>query len=74
MATIPAVERVTVNLTQKSSDALTRAAATDGLNKTDTINRALQLYDWVLDQRERLGFELAVIGADDKVRRVLFLS
>lgn len=38
------LEKVTVNLTQRSSRALTETAQRTGDSKTDTINRALQLY------------------------------
>ena len=40
---------MTVDLTPSSVDALLRAARTGGLNRTDTINRAIQVYDFVLD-------------------------
>lgn len=42
-----AVERITVNLTARSQQALTEAVARNGDNKTDTINRALQLYNFL---------------------------
>jgi hypothetical protein len=38
------LERVTVNLTPRSSRALESAVAITGDSKTDTINRAVQLY------------------------------
>ncbi len=41
------LERVTINLVPDASDALARACETDRLNKTDVINRALQLYGYV---------------------------
>jgi hypothetical protein len=37
-------ERVTVNLTKKSSDALAEAVRLGQDSKTDTINKALQVY------------------------------
>ncbi|MFB9415623.1 hypothetical protein [Dactylosporangium matsuzakiense] len=37
-------ERVTVNLTKKTSDALTEAVRLSRDSKTDTINKALQVY------------------------------
>ncbi|MDQ2873984.1 MAG: hypothetical protein M3Y33_03870 [Actinomycetota bacterium] len=42
-----ALERMTVNLIPKAAEALGTAAAREGLSKTDTVNRALQLYDYV---------------------------
>ena len=41
------LERRTVNLTPQASDALTAAAERDRLSKTDVINRAIALYDFV---------------------------
>lgn len=40
-------ERVTVNLTQKSSEALANAVELTRDSKTDSLNKALQLYDLV---------------------------
>ena len=37
-------ERVTVNLTRKASNALANAVQLTGDSKTDTINKALQVY------------------------------
>ena len=42
------LERVTVNLIPKASKALAETADLTGDSKTDTINRALQLYAWVM--------------------------
>ncbi len=36
--------RVTVNLTRKAADALEELSDSTGYSKTDTINRALQVY------------------------------
>lgn len=41
------LERVTVNLTPKSSRALEDSAQRTGDTKTDTINRALQVYEYI---------------------------
>jgi uncharacterized protein (DUF1778 family) len=38
------LERVTVNLTVRSASAMRQAADLTGDTKTDTINRALQVY------------------------------
>lgn len=37
-------ERITVNLTEKASEALAEAIRIAGDSKTDSINKALQLY------------------------------
>jgi hypothetical protein len=41
------LERVTVNLTSRSSRALELVAELTGDSKTDTINRALQVYAYL---------------------------
>jgi hypothetical protein len=41
------LERVTVNLTPRASQALELAVQITGDTKTDTINRALQLYAYL---------------------------
>ncbi len=41
------LERVTVNLTQRSARALELATELTGDTKTDTINRALQVYAYL---------------------------
>ncbi|MEU8250182.1 hypothetical protein [Nonomuraea sp. NPDC048916] len=43
----PQGRRVTVNLTSRANDALDRAADLTGLSRTDTINRALQVYAYI---------------------------
>ena len=40
-------ERVTVNITARTSRALDLIKSLTGLNKTDTINRAVQLYAYL---------------------------
>lgn len=62
-----AYRRLTVNLTRKSSEALTAAHETEGLSKTDVINRALQLYHFTLGNR------LAVVAPDGEVIRIHML-
>ncbi|MEO7613503.1 MAG: hypothetical protein ABIS86_05875 [Streptosporangiaceae bacterium] len=41
------MERVTVNLTRRSADALYESVDLTGDSKTDTINRALQVYAFI---------------------------
>jgi hypothetical protein len=41
------LERITVNLTSRSSAALELAVELSGDTKTDTINRALQIYAYL---------------------------
>lgn len=44
-----ALEKVTVNLTSRSAEALDKTIATTGDSKTDVINKALQLYAFLQD-------------------------
>jgi hypothetical protein len=41
------LERITVNLTSRSSSALELAVELSGDTKTDTINRAIQIYAYL---------------------------
>jgi hypothetical protein len=61
------LERITVNLTSRSSSALELAVELCGDTKTDTINRAIQIYAYLekvirdggsVHLRERNGAEL----------------
>ena len=51
----PSLERVTVNLTSRSSRALEGAVRLTDLNKTDSINRAVQLYGYLQEIIEAGG-------------------
>ena len=57
------MERVTVNLTQKSADALREAVELTGDSKTDVINRALQVYAFI--QRKTQGEGALFISPGD---------
>lgn len=43
------LERITLNLTPRSQQALAEAVERSGDNKTDVVNRALQLYNYLED-------------------------
>lgn len=49
----PALVKLTVNLTEANYAALLAAAARSGDDKTTTINRALQVYDFVTREIEQ---------------------
>lgn len=53
------LERVTVNLVPRASRALDRAVELTGDSKTDTINRALQVYA-VLEEAVSKGGEVVI--------------
>lgn len=61
--------RVTVNLTGRSVTAMDRAAARTGHHRTDTINRALQVYDLVVDLMGDNTY-LTVVGPSGRRERI----
>ena len=67
-----AYERLTVNLTQRSAEALAKAAELSGDTKTDTVNRALQTYAFI---REAVasGGTVLVRTSDSQVEAIKFL-
>jgi hypothetical protein len=65
--------RVTVNLTKQAVEALDQVAAVTGYSKTDTINRALQIYAIVQEIMAQNGGVLQVLhdnGARERVHIV----
>ncbi|MFJ1706569.1 hypothetical protein [Kitasatospora sp. NPDC088346] len=56
--------RLTVNLTPRAAKALDQAAAASGDSRTDTVNRALQVYAY-LEQVSRNGGSLYVREGGD---------
>lgn len=64
--------RLTVNLTPKSDTALTNLAERTDLNRTDLVNRALQLYDYV-DKATDAGHQLLLLKPDGETVRIKLL-
>lgn len=64
------LERVTVNLTPRAVRALHQAVSLTGDSKTDTINRALQLYAYLEEVMQADG-TVFVKTADDPELKVL---
>lgn len=62
--------RLTVNLTPRASEALERASRESGDSKTDTVNRALQVYVLIQELCKRGGGSIRVIHPDGEVERV----
>lgn len=62
--------RLTVNLTPRSSEALEKASKESGDSKTDTVNRALQVYAVIQEMCKRGGGSIRVIHPDGEVERV----
>lgn len=59
-----AADRVTVNLTPRGARALEEAVALTGDNKTDTVNRALQFYNFI-EQAVSAGGDLLLRRSPD---------
>jgi hypothetical protein len=65
-------ERVTVNLTPRSVRALHNIVGWTGHNKTDAINRALQVYEFVQQIMEDGGSVHVRQGQDAELERLTF--
>ncbi|MFK3980933.1 hypothetical protein ACI2K4_11210 [Micromonospora sp. NPDC050397] len=68
-----ALVKVTVNLIPRAVDALNTACARTRDTKTDTINRALVVYNLVLELMERGGGHLVVRNLDGGTERIHLL-
>ncbi|WP_326558621.1 hypothetical protein [Micromonospora sp. NBC_01796] len=71
--TTRALVKVTVNLTPRAVNALDTACARTRDTKTDTINRALVVYNLVHDLMEHGGGNLTVQRPDGSTERVHLL-
>ena len=67
------LERVTVNLTARASTALELATKLTGDSKTDTINRALQVYALIEQITAKGGSIYIREASDSELERVLML-
>lgn len=65
--------RVTANLTPRSSAALEQVARLTGDNKTDTINRAIQVYAYIVDITQNDGDVYVRSGGAPELERLGFL-
>jgi hypothetical protein len=65
--------RVTVNLTPRSVAALERTSRVTGDSKTDTINRALQVYALIQEMADRNNGSLRVVHEDGETERIHLL-
>jgi hypothetical protein len=66
--------RVTVNLIPRSDAALTLAVKLTGDTKTDTINRALQMYAYLMWIASKPGGRIGIRQAGDEGWTQLLLS
>ena len=65
--------RVPVNLTPRSVTALERTSRVTGDSKTDTINRALQVYSLIQEMAERNNGSLRIVHEDGSTERIHLL-
>jgi len=63
MNTTATAERITVSLIPKASSGLAALSERTGLNKTDLVNRAIALYEFI-DSRMAAGAEILVRDGD----------
>jgi hypothetical protein len=61
---------VTVNLNRHAVEALDELSAATGYSKTDTINRALQVYALIQEIMNRNGGALVIKYEDGQTERV----
>lgn len=64
------LERITVNLTNRASRALDTATELTGDSKTDTVNRALQVYAYMEQVTARGGSVYVREAADAELERL----
>lgn len=68
------LERITVNLTQRSASALELTVDITGDTKTDAINRAIQIYAWLEQVIESGGSVLVRPEAGAEVERLKLIG
>lgn len=68
MSTPQELTKLTVNLTALSVIALTKAAEIERLSKTDTVNRALQIWSCLLAEQAK-GAEIHLVTRRHWFRR-----
>jgi hypothetical protein len=67
-----ALERLTINLVGRASKALALATEITGDSKTDTVNRAVQVYSYLLHKVDE-GSTVVIRDAQGNESRIVFL-
>lgn len=67
------LERLTVNLIPRASDAVQEGMDLTGHNKTDFINRAVQVYAYIADVMNSGGSVLIREPGSDELTQIMFL-
>jgi hypothetical protein len=65
------LHRITVNLTPRAWEALGRAVKLTGDSKTDTLNRAVQVYAYLMNIIENDGDVFVRDAGHDELERLL---
>jgi hypothetical protein len=66
------IDRITVALIPKAANELQKLQDRTGLSKTDLVNRAITLYEFI-DGQQSAGHELLVRDRDSGETRVILL-
>lgn len=66
------MERITLNLIAQASQALANLQARSGMNRTDLVNRALTVYDFI-DAELAAGRAIVIRDRDGKDQLVKIL-
>lgn len=66
------IERITVSLIPQASAALAATLSRSGLSKTDVVNRAVTLYDFITE-RVSEGDEIVLASPGGQQKAVKFL-
>lgn len=72
-AAVTRVHRVTVNLTEKSHEKLEETVKLTGRNKTDTINRAIQVNAWLEESIQNGASVFVQEGEDGELQKIVLL-
>ena len=67
------LRRITINLTPRAYAALEQAAKLTGDSKTDTLNRAIQVYAYVINVTQNGGDLYVRDKGHDELERVLLV-
>jgi hypothetical protein len=69
---MPDYHKLTLNFTAKAWASVEWVSAHEDLNKTDVVNRAVQLYEFIARER-KLGGELLIEKKDGSIHRILMV-
>lgn len=72
-ANLKPLTRLTVNLVPKAAEALDHAAALTRDSRTDTVNRAIQFYDWMTERQAKGATILLRQQGEEELERIHLL-